>query len=228
MRNTQGTQRCLTALLSRLAPATAACDLMAGLLPVTTKWGAREPRFYPGPTGGALLVSPCAREIHGIDAEEEKNTDVKANGAAGALNGGVMRGESADATGSRKRDEGLLGVEDALRGLGLDPETLRLVDEVGGVRERGEGIDIDGAGGGGVMFALDALRAAESKAQHAADLLLQLGEDSIVAGKVGTPCHPEFVSWLSISYLASNDSAAFQESILISLCPRPLLPLIGV
>lgn len=78
-------------------------------------------------------------------------------------------------------------MEAALEGLGLDPETLRLVGsaaaaaaaEVGGAGSGGE----EGAGAG-LIGALAGLKEAEGRARAAAELLERLGEGSPVAGKV--------------------------------------------
>lgn len=170
----------MSALLS--SSKTAAAELVAGVLPTKTRWGRQhEPRFCPGPTGGALL-----RTAH-----------------AGQGRGGVskMRGESDNMTGSNfategskvgsewraspppASDESLLGLEAALEGLGLDPNTLRLM----GPAAAAVG-DLLGEGGMGpeaaLMDALAGLKEAEGRARDAAELLEELGEGSPVAGKV--------------------------------------------
>lgn len=76
-------------------------------------------------------------------------------------------------------DESLLGMEAALEGLGLDPETLRLVGSAAAAAA-GEG----GGAGAGLVGALAGLKEAEGRARAAADLLEGLGEGSPVAGKV--------------------------------------------
>lgn len=80
-------------------------------------------------------------------------------------------------------DESLLGLEEALDGLGLDPETLRMM----GIGNEASGTlmgDRNGGGKGGLYDALAGLKEAEGRAQCAAGLLEELGEESPVAGQV--------------------------------------------
>lgn len=76
-----------------------------------------------------------------------------------------------------------MGMEAALEGLGLDPETLRLVGsaaaDLGGM-----GLGGEGGAGAGLIGALAGLKEAEGRARAAAELLEGLGEGSPVAGKV--------------------------------------------
>ncbi|CAM9321573.1 unnamed protein product [Ectocarpus fasciculatus] len=174
-RNLQSTKACLSALLP--SSATAASDLVAGLLPVQrTGWGEGEKgaRFSPGPTGGTVLHAAA---------------DAAPAAAGGGPAGGDLvddnRGSSATATpppaatATATADGSLLGMEAALEGLGLDPETLRLVGSAAAAAA--------GAGGGagaGLVGALAGLKEAEGRARAAAELLEGLGEGSPVAGKV--------------------------------------------
>lgn len=75
-------------------------------------------------------------------------------------------------------DGSLLGMEAALEGLGLDPETLRLVGSAAAAAGAG------GGAGAGLVGALAGLKEAEGRARAAAELLEGLGEGSPVAGKV--------------------------------------------
>lgn len=77
-------------------------------------------------------------------------------------------------------NKSLLDLEAALEGLGLDPETLRLVESAAGVENEGG----EGGAGAGLMDALAGLKEAEGKARDVAEVLEGLGEGSSVAGKV--------------------------------------------
>ncbi|CAM9364720.1 unnamed protein product [Ectocarpus sp. 4 AP-2014] len=170
-RNLQSTKSCLSALLP--SSATAASDLVAGLLPVQrTEWGGGERgvRFSPGPTGGTVLRAAAA---------------VPAAAEGGPAGGGLVdddAGSGVTATGSpavaAAADGSLLGVEAALEGLGFDPETLRLVGSAAAAAGAG------GGAGAGLVGALAGLKEAEGRARAAAELLEGLGEGSPVAGKV--------------------------------------------
>ncbi|CAN0475245.1 unnamed protein product, partial [Ectocarpus sp. 8 AP-2014] len=170
-RNLQSTKACLSALLP--SSATAASDLVAGLLPVhRTGWGGRgkAPRFSPGPTGGTVLRAAAA---------------APAAARGGPAGGGLVdddAGSGATATephaAAAAADGSLLGMEAALEGLGLDPETLRLVGSAAAAAGAG------GRAGAGLVGALAGLKEAEGRARAAAELLEGLGEGSPVAGKV--------------------------------------------
>ncbi|CAM9501497.1 unnamed protein product [Ectocarpus sp. 6 AP-2014] len=170
-RNLQSTKACLSALLP--SSATAASDLVAGLLPVQrTGWGGggKAPRFSPGPTGGTVLRAAAA---------------APAAAGGGPAGGGLVdndAGPGATATephaAAAAADGSLLGMEAALEGLGLDPETLRLVGSAAAAAGAG------GGAGAGLVGALAGLKEAEGRARAAAELLEGLGEGSPVAGKV--------------------------------------------
>ncbi|CAM9294735.1 unnamed protein product [Scytosiphon promiscuus] len=166
-RNLQSTKASLAALLP--SSTTAASDLVAGLLPDRNSgWGAGvNPRFTPGPTGGTVLRA-------GVPA------------AAGGKNAGPHSGGS-DAAAPLEADDSLLGMEAALQGLGLDPETLRLVGSAAAAAAAGGGLGgeegVAGVGAG-LMGALAGLKEAEGRARAAADVLEGLGEGSPVAGQV--------------------------------------------
>ncbi|CAM9440147.1 unnamed protein product [Ectocarpus sp. 12 AP-2014] len=170
-RNLQSTKACLSALLP--SSATAASDLVAGLLPVQrTGWGGEDKgaRFSPGPTGGTVLRAAAA---------------APAAAGGGPAGGGLVdddAGSGATATGTpaaaAAADGSLLGMEAALEGLGLDPETLRLVGSAAAAAGAG------GGAGAGLVGALAGLKEAEGRARAAAELLEGLGEGSPVAGKI--------------------------------------------
>ena len=186
-RNLQSTKACLGALLP--SSATAAADLVSGLLPTATRtrvgWegsgrrrGRGPPFFAPGPTGGAVLRF---RGGGGGDGGGGSGT-----GGAGEKSAAVGDGPGGDDCLPRtSHDETLLEIEEALEGLGLDlgldSETLRLAGSVaGGGGSGGEG----GEGGGGLMGALKGLKEAEGRAHAAAEILEALGEGSPTAGEV--------------------------------------------
>lgn len=73
-------------------------------------------------------------------------------------------------------------METALEGLGLDPETLRLVGSAAAAAGVG-GAELGGEGAG-LIGALTGLKEAEGRARAAAEVLEGLGEGSPVAGKV--------------------------------------------
>eukprot|EP00752_Nemacystus_decipiens_P002917 g2714.t1 len=170
-RNLQSTKASLLALLP--STTTAAPDLVAGLLPDgKTGWGlGSAPRFSAGPTGGAVLrVVPSA------------SGGVTSPGLATKC--GIGGGGSGTAT-PPPTDQSLLGMEAALEGLGLDPETLRLVGSAAAAADLGGmGLGGEGGPGAGLIGALAGLKEAEGRARVAAELLEGLGEGSPVAGKV--------------------------------------------
>lgn len=118
------------------------------------------------------LSKPSARGSTGGSREKDSAPDER-----GMKGGGTTAGR-----GSAKSDESLLGLEAALEGLGLDPETLRLVGSTANAMGGAEGFDL--GGGGELMNALAGLKEAESRARDAAEVLEELGEGSPVAGKV--------------------------------------------
>lgn len=97
-------------------------------------------------------------------------------------------GSGGAAVSSLPTDDSLVGIESQLEGLGLDPETLRLVGSAAAAAAGGGagGIELGGEGGpgAGLIGALAGLREAEGRAQAAAEVLEGLGEGSPVAGKV--------------------------------------------
>lgn len=96
----------------------------------------------------------------------------------------------------------LLGLEETLGGLGLDPETLKLMD-TGSLSGIGETLISSGEGGKGLFGALAELKEAEERAQCAAGILEELCEDSPVAGQV--------FDLLLRRYLRLRDSLAAEE-----------------
>lgn len=179
LRDLQSTQQSLTALLSALPPSVAARDLVAGLLPAKTGWAPEEPRFCPGPTGGAVLKAPRSQGLKTAELDSHVAGTGDTRQASSASNGSLGTKDV-----SPPLDKSLLELEQALQGLGLDPETLRLVENAAGAIGEGEGNGLGGIKNGGLMNTLVVLRAAESRARYAADLLEGLGEESVVPGQV--------------------------------------------
>ncbi len=195
-RNLQSTKNSLAVLLP--SSTTAASDLVAALLPASgTGWGTGSaPRFSPGPTGGAVLrgavtapssASGGGRESGGRSegAGKKGRTPTAGGAAAGGPGGGAGSAGAASVPpppAAAAADQSLLGVEAALEGLGLDPETLRLVGSAATAAGLG-GAEL-GGGGVGLVGALTGLKEAEGRARAAAEVLEGLGEGSPVAGKV--------------------------------------------
>ncbi|CAN0240906.1 unnamed protein product [Pylaiella littoralis] len=191
-RNLQSTKASLSALLP--SSATAAPDLVAGLLPVgQTGWGAEKaPRFSPGPTGGAVLRAAPSSSAGGRRGGNGGRSGGVGEGSPGAAAANIGlaadAGSGGAAVSSLPTDDSLVGIESQLEGLGLDPETLRLVGSAAAAAAGGGagGIELGGEGGpgAGLIGALAGLREAEGRAQAAAEVLEGLGEGSPVAGKV--------------------------------------------
>ncbi|CAM9122010.1 unnamed protein product [Laminaria digitata] len=207
-RNLQSTKASLCALLP--SSATAAADLVSGLLPTTTRtragWegsGKEPPSFAPGPTGGAVLRF---RGGGGGDGGGGGRGGGGRGGGMGTM--GVVKEERVVGEG---RDETLLEMEEALEGLGLDlgldSETLRLVGSVAG----GGGGE-KGGPGAGLVGALKDLKEAEGRAHAAAEVLEALGEGSPAAGEV--------FDLLLRRYLSLRDGENQQLAPVLAVDPR--------
>lgn len=137
----------------------AAADLMAAILPTKSRWGNSKAVFAAGPTGGTVL-----RMNGGGDA-----CDAAASGGVGGS--GMAEAKRCDET----SDESLLGLEELLGEIGLDPETLKLVGSASRLGDKKAGL----------MDVLTELKGAEERAKDATEVLEGLGGNSAVPGKVG-------------------------------------------
>lgn len=154
----------------------------------------------------AGVPAAAGGESRGGSGDRGTGGSLDGKGSRGATANAGLPGGVSGAAAPPAADGSLLGMEAALEGLGLDPETLRLVGSAAAAAAAAGGGEEGGAGAGaGLMSALAGLKEAEERARAAAEVLEGLGEGSPVAGQV---------RWLYVGLWFCGPSGSFAGSLL--------------